>query len=132
MTIHKAQGLTCDTALVYATDDLYRELGYVALSRGRDLNVIYTTGDVQIDNEAHIQTPARVPSEMLMSGLTISRAQELAIDVAERGAEIPIERLSTPALVANDDGSKACSTLRHRFYRGCLDTRSSTPNGTSP
>ena len=32
ITIHKAQGLTCDTALVYATDDLYRELGYVAFS----------------------------------------------------------------------------------------------------
>ena len=28
LTIHKAQGLTCDQALVYATDDLYRELGY--------------------------------------------------------------------------------------------------------
>ncbi len=100
MTIHKAQGLTCDTALVYATDDLYRELGYVALSRGRDLNVIYTTGDVKIDPEAHMRTPQRVPSEMLIAGLSTSRAQELAIDVAERGAEVSIERLSTPALVA--------------------------------
>ncbi len=99
MTIHKAQGLTCDTALVYATDDLYRELGYVALSRGRDLNLIYTTGDVKIDPEAHTRTPQRVPSEMLMSGLSTSRVQELAIDVAERGAEVPIERLSTRALV---------------------------------
>ena len=62
--------------------------------------MIYTTGDVQIDNEAHTRTPARAPSEMLMSGLTISRAQELTIDVAERGTEVPIERLSTPALVA--------------------------------
>jgi TrwC relaxase/AAA domain/UvrD-like helicase C-terminal domain len=99
MTIHKAQGLTCDTALVYATDDLYRELGYVALSRGRDLNVIYTTGDVKIDPEAHMRTPQRVPSEMLMAGLSTSRAQELAIDVADRGAEVSIERLSTPALI---------------------------------
>ena len=100
MTIHKAQGLTCDTALVYATDDQYRELGYVALSRGRDLNVIYTTGDVKIDPEAHIRTPQRVPSEMLMAGLSTSRAQELTIDVAERGADVTIERLSTPDLVA--------------------------------
>ena len=100
MTIHKAQGLTCDTALVYATDDLYRELGYVALSRGRDLNTIYTTDDVKIDPEAHIRTPQRVPSEMLMAGLSTSRAHELAIEVAERGADVPIERLSTPALVA--------------------------------
>ena len=100
MTIHKAQGLTCDTALVYATDDLYRELGYVALSRGRHLNMIYTTGDVKIDPEAHIRSPQRVPSEMLMAGLSMSRAQELAIDLADRGAEVPIERLSTPDLVA--------------------------------
>lgn len=30
---HKAQGLTADEALVLATDDLYREAGYTALSR---------------------------------------------------------------------------------------------------
>ena len=35
-----------------------------------------------------------------MASLTTSRAQELAIDVAARGAEVSIERLSTPALVA--------------------------------
>ena len=62
--------------------------------------MIYTTGDVKIDPEAHIRSPQRVPSEMLMAGLSTSRAQELAIDVADRGAELPIERLSTPALVA--------------------------------
>ena len=119
MTIHKAQGLTCDTALVYATDDLYRELGYVALSRGRELNVIYTTGDVQIDPEAHIRTPQRVPSEMLMSGLSTSRAQELAIDIAERRADVPIERLSTPALVAE----------RQRL-QAVLDSAPTVPTGT--
>ena len=35
-----------------------------------------------------------------MSGLSTSRSQELAIDIAERGRDVPIERLSTPALVA--------------------------------
>ena len=67
MTIHKAQGLTCDTALVYATDDLDRELGYVALSRGRDLNVTYTTGDVQIDIEAHINQEAETSFPLVTS-----------------------------------------------------------------
>ena len=130
MTIHKAQGLTCDTALVYATDDLYRELGYVALSRGRDLNVIYTTGDVKLDPEAHIRTPRRVPSEMLMAGLSTSRAQELAIDVAARGAEVPIERLSTPALVDERRRLQSVLDAAPDFCHGLPRTRSSTPSGT--
>ena len=35
ITRHKAQGLTTDRDFVLGTGDLYRELGYVALSRGR-------------------------------------------------------------------------------------------------
>ncbi len=99
MTIHKAQGLTCDTAFVYATGDLYRELGYVALSRGRDLNVIYTTGDVKIDPEAHIRTPRRVPSEMLMR-VCRRAARRSWRSTSPSVAEVSIERLSTPDLVA--------------------------------
>lgn len=34
-TIHKAQGMTVDRCLTLGTDDLYREAGYVALSRGQ-------------------------------------------------------------------------------------------------
>lgn len=37
MTIHKAQGLTADEALILATDDLYQEAGYTALSRAGGL-----------------------------------------------------------------------------------------------
>lgn len=33
-TIHKAQGLTVDTTLIYGLGPLTREHGYVALSRG--------------------------------------------------------------------------------------------------
>ena len=35
MTMHKARGLTADEALVLATDDLYQEASYTALSRAR-------------------------------------------------------------------------------------------------
>ena len=41
-TVHKAQGSTCDRAFLLATDDLYQEPGYVALSRGRLGNHIVT------------------------------------------------------------------------------------------
>jgi ATP-dependent exoDNAse (exonuclease V) alpha subunit len=45
MTIHKAQGLTADQALVLATDDLYHEAGYTALSRARLDTHIYAVAD---------------------------------------------------------------------------------------
>ncbi len=42
-TCHKAQGLTLDVALLYGTDALTCEAGYVALSRGRRANHLYAT-----------------------------------------------------------------------------------------
>jgi ATP-dependent exoDNAse (exonuclease V) alpha subunit len=44
-TVHKAQGLTVDTTLVYGLGPLTREHGYVALSRGRISNHIYLATD---------------------------------------------------------------------------------------
>ena len=44
-TIHKAQGLTVDRAFVLGTDDLYREMGYVAMSRGRLGNHLYVVAE---------------------------------------------------------------------------------------
>ena len=41
ITIHQAQGLTTDTALLLGGSGLYREAGYVALSRGRHLNAVH-------------------------------------------------------------------------------------------
>jgi len=40
-TGHKAQGLTCDHTYTLGTDTLYREWGYVAMSRGRITNQLY-------------------------------------------------------------------------------------------
>ena len=42
MTIHKAQGLTCDRAYVLGDEHLHREAAYTALSRGRHENQLYT------------------------------------------------------------------------------------------
>ena len=36
LTVHQAQGLTVDRALLLGTTGLYREAGYVGLSRARD------------------------------------------------------------------------------------------------
>jgi len=41
ITGHKAQGLTCDHTYTLGTETLYREWGYVAMSRGRLTNQLY-------------------------------------------------------------------------------------------
>lgn len=41
VTVHKAQGATFDEAFVLGDDRLYREAGYVAMSRGRSSNRLY-------------------------------------------------------------------------------------------
>ena len=43
MTVHKAQGLTTTECLLYGTGALCQQAGYVALSRGREANHVYTT-----------------------------------------------------------------------------------------
>lgn len=46
-TVHKTQGLTCDTALLLGDDALYAELGYTGLTRGRQENHLYTVVTAQ-------------------------------------------------------------------------------------
>ena len=77
-TIHKAQGLTVDQALVLGDDTLYQEAGYVALSRGRTENRLYLVGRPH-DAEHHAPTAPRSPLDELAAALRVSRAQELAI-----------------------------------------------------
>jgi ATP-dependent exoDNAse (exonuclease V) alpha subunit len=45
MTVHKAQGLTLDVALVSGSSTLRKEAGYVALSRGAVSNHLFVTDD---------------------------------------------------------------------------------------
>lgn len=81
ITVHKAQGLTCDRAYTLATDDLYRELGYVAMSRGRETNHLYAAASVLDHDEGrHTPTQPRAVDDLLLTGLTTSRAQHLATD----------------------------------------------------
>ena len=47
LTVHQAQGLTVDKAFLLGSDALYREAGYVGLSRGRHDNRIYVSGQAE-------------------------------------------------------------------------------------
>jgi hypothetical protein len=72
---HKAQGLTCEHTYTLGTETLYREWGYVAMSRGRLTNQLYhgpvCVGDDGLHHHVHLDD---VPD--LTSRLRRSRAQQ--------------------------------------------------------
>ncbi len=84
-TIHKAQGVTVDRALVLASDDLSRERGYTALSRGRLENRLYLVTPQREQDHHHLDR--RDPIVGLRATLRRSEAQELAMD---HGVEIDL------------------------------------------
>lgn len=83
-TIHKAQGMTVDRCLVLSTDDLYREAGYVALSRGRTSNVLYAVGGQGVDEDlTHApQRDATDPVHAVRDALGREAGKQLAIEKA--------------------------------------------------
>ena len=84
-TVHKAQGATVDRLLVYGDDRLYREAGYVAMSRGRDHNQLYVVTSRDTDLDAH---PAAIETldaaDHLGNALSRSSAKTLATDEADQ------------------------------------------------
>ncbi len=103
MTVHKAQGVTADRAFVLGTDDLYREMGYVAMSRGRLGNHLYVVGQPTREIEPlHGPSLERTNEELLLAALSTSLAQELA------SAQInPLASLDDRALV--EQWREACT-----------------------
>jgi len=86
ITGHKAQGLTTDRAWVLGSDAIYREWGYVAMSRGRDSNRLYiVTGADSAEEELHGHgpQPAADATDELVQALRRSRRQHLAMDGAD-------------------------------------------------
>ena len=82
-TIHKAQGLTTDVALVYGTEDLYREALYTALSRARTHTQLYVTGEPperEIE-QPHAPQPVTIEDEIIEYWTNVSRKATLAIDL---------------------------------------------------
>ena len=85
MTVHVAQGLTVDHAFVLAGSGLDRELGYTALSRGRESNHLYAARDVDTARVeyAPIDPHRSDPIARLAAQLQTSSAGTLAIDIEE-------------------------------------------------
>ena len=89
LTSHRAQGGTWDTAIAVGTDGLYREAGYLALSRGRHGNTLVVTQDeldrLDVELSRH-DSPIRLldeePDDLdteLIRRLNRSRAKTLAL-----------------------------------------------------
>jgi Ti-type conjugative transfer relaxase TraA len=81
ITGHKAQGMTTDRAFVLGDDSMYREWGYVAMSRGREENRLYVVmgnGCGRDDVGGAVERPYEV--DQLVRSLERSRAKSLAFD----------------------------------------------------
>jgi len=90
VTVHKAQGRTCDHGLLLAGDDLHREMGYVGLSRGKQSNRMYLVADERLDGlEQHgRQHDPAGPADLVTESLRRSTAKQLALDQARPEPEI--------------------------------------------
>lgn len=76
-TIHKAQGMTCDEALLLGSEELFAEAGYTGLSRGREHNHLYTVASERDFGSAAADDPlARV-----RGALAVSHAKTPAMDL---------------------------------------------------
>lgn len=83
MTVHKAQGATCDHALVLVDETMSREAIYTAMSRGRRSNDLYLAIDTGRDDIAHAPELTSDPAAALAASIRRSAAQQMATD---RGA----------------------------------------------
>ncbi|MDP9419682.1 MAG: AAA family ATPase, partial [Actinomycetota bacterium] len=80
LTIHKAQGMTVDRSFVLGSDRLYREAGYVGLSRGRHSNHLYVAGPDE-DKAGHQPADeSELDVERVAAWLGRSAAKRLATD----------------------------------------------------
>ena len=78
MTVHKAQGQTCDYVYVLGDEHLYREAGYSALTRGRHENHLHIARR-EHDAEAHHDPEPEDGYTTICRTLDRSHQQELAL-----------------------------------------------------
>ena len=110
MTVHLAQGMTCDRTFVLVGDQLTREAGYVALSRGRQSNRLYVLDSPESERDEFAPAgPGRQdPVRALVESLRRSRRQTMATDrAADRAEELHVELAALlarhePTLTEND------------------------------
>jgi len=96
VTVHKAQGLTCEHGLLLASDEMHHEMGYVGLSRGTQTNRVYAVSDEPFDPdlEPHGKVSRHSdhdPLKLVIDSMSKSAAKNLAVaerDEADYGIEM--------------------------------------------
>ena len=78
-TVHKGQGVTCDTVLVLGDDSFTNEIAYTALTRGRLRNELFLVATVR--EEHHGRAPGRDPLSTFTDAIARSDAKTAAIDI---------------------------------------------------
>jgi conjugative relaxase-like TrwC/TraI family protein len=82
VTGHIAQGMTVEKAFVLGTDSVFREWGYVSMSRGRRWNGFYAVAAAFREREEYAPVePGRNALDEVLRALGRSRAELLAHDV---------------------------------------------------
>ncbi|MCA1699330.1 MAG: hypothetical protein LC790_10725, partial [Actinobacteria bacterium] len=99
LTVHKSQGMSVERTFVLGSEDLFRELGYTALSRHRDSCRFYINAGQPQDRQRLGGLEAEPdPLDQVRRALGESRAKELALERHERDEELlaaPTEELAT-------------------------------------
>jgi ATP-dependent exoDNAse (exonuclease V) alpha subunit len=92
VTGHVAQGLTTDRAFVLASDEMYREWTYTAMSRGRQTNRLYLVESNERARDEIAPASRATVEQDLLRHVRQSRRQVMAMDVAgrERAPELDV------------------------------------------
>jgi conjugative relaxase-like TrwC/TraI family protein len=134
VTIHKAQGVTCDSVLVVGPAGLYREGAYVALSRARHEARLYVTADQAAGIEERHEYGIPLPTESvpdpeadILARLHRSAAKNLVIvddPDADRIAEL-VDNVPAPELLRRArhayDAEQHCGATDPTEMRAELD-----------
>lgn len=92
VTAHVAQGMTSDVNLVLGSDNLFREAGYTAMTRGRLSNTMFVTAaEFELPEAGYEPDREFEPLDSLRRAIARSEAQMLAIDVGEAGRFAEVE-----------------------------------------
>jgi conjugative relaxase-like TrwC/TraI family protein len=113
ITGHKVQGMTTERAFVLGSEDLYREWGYTAMSRGRQENRLYlVVGENPLADEIEVLGHVKQdPVAAIVRALGRSRAKTLALDhlLAARAAGAALSAVELRARI-----DQAAALLQHR------------------
>jgi conjugative relaxase-like TrwC/TraI family protein len=87
MTVHKAQGMTADVALVVGSDGATREWTYTAMSRGTEATHYYAVAQPPERDRlgvSHAPAPVQPAAERIVHSWERSQQKESALDYPER------------------------------------------------